>query len=92
MTNIKKKFKSKYFSIDEFYKNVMKKLSVPWTRDEFIYALKILESLPIKKLKKLNEKLGASFSPKYDVKNEEYIDVILTEGDKEKIISELRKL
>jgi hypothetical protein len=48
MENIEHKksqeFESKYFNIDEYYKNVASKEG--WKKEDFVWALKVLESLP----------------------------------------------
>jgi hypothetical protein len=41
-------FESKYFNIDEYYKNVASKEG--WKKEDFVWALKVLESLPKEKL------------------------------------------
>jgi hypothetical protein len=82
-------FKSKYFNIDEYFKNVMEPLY--WTKEEFVYALKILESLPLEKLKELTEKLGIKFPTSYKMDIEDYLSMI-DEMDKNTLLVELKKL
>jgi len=41
-------YKSKYYNIDEYYKNVASKEG--WKKEDFVWALKILELLPREKL------------------------------------------
>jgi hypothetical protein len=83
-------FESKYFDVDEYFKNVMEPLG--WTKEEFIYALRILEELPLEKLKEIfEEKFGIKYSPNYNLTEDDYF-VLIDEVDKEELLNELRKI
>jgi hypothetical protein len=96
MENIEHKksqeFESKYFNIDEYYKNVASKEG--WKKEDFVWALKVLESLPKEKLIEICK------DPRIDIKftvKDEYLDertlveTLILDSDTEDLLFVLKK-
>ncbi len=76
-------YKSKYFNIDKYYENIAKLQG--WQKEDFIWTLKILESLPKNELLKICKyfenklQLTPPALRWEDLQKDKLIDLILSE-------------
>lgn len=87
-------YKSKYFNIDKYFKNTASKKN--WDKNEFVFAVEVLESLSRVLLFKLLDEFKICFTvPKEREKfleDEEIISVLISDVPKEKLLKKFREM
>jgi len=87
-------YESKYYDIDAYYENATKEDG--WKKEDFIWSLKILESLPREKLIKLCEHpeidIRFTYSTWDEVDEEQLIAVLISDVPPDTLLNVIKKV
>jgi hypothetical protein len=87
-------YKSKYYNIDAYYESTAKKDG--WKKEDFIWALKILESLPKEKLIELCQHpeidIRFTYSTWDEVDEEQLVAVLISDVPPNTLLNVIKKV